>query len=78
MSTQNIDGIYKLLQHKKAPDNCYVISEHSSVDDKILPLKDALSSIVGTGIAAIISCLPGHLAYYEKEEPGERYILEKQ
>jgi len=74
---QNIKCIYNLLKNKNAPDICYIFSEHSTANGVILPLKEALTNIVGSGIAAIISCIPGQLAFLEQEEEGERYIFER-
>jgi hypothetical protein len=43
-----------------------------------IPLSTALEEIVGTGYAAIISCISGQLGYYEGEEQNERYLLQVQ
>ncbi len=40
-------------------------------------LTDALAAVVGRGFGTILVCIPGSLAYYEGEDPGERYILER-
>jgi len=28
-------------------------------------------------MGAFVSCIPGKLGYFESEEPGERYVLER-
>ncbi|MFA5982399.1 MAG: hypothetical protein WC782_00105 [Methylococcaceae bacterium] len=72
---QTAENIYALLVSKNAPDICYLISEHTSFDGKIMQLEEALNKIVGSGVATIISCIPGELAYYEGEDLKNRLIL---
>jgi hypothetical protein len=72
---QTAENIYDLLVSKNAPDTCYLISEHTSFDGKMMQLKEALNKIVGSGVATIISCIPGELAYYEGEDLNNRLIL---
>ncbi|MDO9026356.1 MAG: hypothetical protein Q7U87_00590 [bacterium] len=74
-SEQTPDKIFKLLKSKNAPEYCHVISEDTTIDNMDLLLKDALFLILGKGSGTIISCIPGKLAYYEGEDPQERYIL---
>ena len=75
---QRPSEIAALLEQRGAPRDCYVISEFGSdIDGKTMPLREALDTIVGFGMGTLISCLPGRLAYFEGEEAGERYILER-
>jgi hypothetical protein len=74
---QNIDDIYMRLKEKGAPDMCHVLSENIRIDNRELPLKKALEETIGMGMGTFLSCIPGKLAYYEGEEPGERYICER-
>ena len=78
---QNGDGVLQLLKSKHAKNNCYVISANWKIDGKTLPLAEALFQIVGfgayDGFGTLVSCIPGKLAYYEGEEPHDRYILER-
>ena len=74
---QQAAAIEALLRRSGAAEICYVIAEDPSLDGRELPLSEALRLIVGRGQGAIVSCLPGVLAYYEGEEPGERYILSR-
>jgi hypothetical protein len=74
---QQTDTIAADLRQRGAPSDCYVMSELRTLDSKTLPLSEALDAIVGYGMGSFISCLPGKLAYFEGEEPGERYILER-
>jgi hypothetical protein len=66
------------LREKGAGDRCYLLSEDADLDGRELALDDALVAIVdgGSHIATFISCVPGHLAYFHDEEPGNRYLLE--
>jgi hypothetical protein len=43
-----------------------------------MPLDAALEGVYCGDMGAIISCIPGKLAYYEGEDHGERYILDRQ
>ena len=74
---QTSDAILKLLINKGATDSCYLISEDPELDGKTLPLNTALDKVVGFGMCTIICCNPNKLAYYEGEEPKERYLLTK-
>jgi hypothetical protein len=38
-------------------------------------LTDALSAIVDMDAGALVSCIPGKLAYFEMKGLGERYLL---
>ena len=74
---QTPDALLALLRARKAPDTCHVISEGREVDGADMPLKEALDHVVGMALGTFISCIPGRLAYFEGEEPGERYVLER-
>ena len=72
---QNIDSIIRLLGEKGAPDECYVISEDPHMDGTNQQLTNAIDQIIGSGNAAIISCIPGVLGFYEGEDKNTRYLL---
>jgi hypothetical protein len=74
---QKINDIHMCLKEKGAPDTCYVLSENIRIDKLELPLKKAVEETIGMGAGTFLSCIPGKLAYYESEEPGERYICER-
>ena len=74
LSTARILG---LLRSHGAPTECYLISESSDLDGRALPLEEALGEIIGRGMGTLVSCIPGRLAYFEGESPGERYLLER-
>jgi len=71
------EAIAEQLRKRGAPKECYIVSETAELDGQTLPLEDALDAVVGRGMGTFISCVPGKLAYFEGEEPGERYILER-
>ncbi len=73
-SEQTIDNIHHVLKAKGAPDTCYLVGG-DDLDGRTLNLRDAL--VMGSNVGTFISCIPGKLAYYEGENEGERYILER-
>jgi hypothetical protein len=68
-------ALERILKAKGAPERCYCLSENVELDDQELPLRSALERVIGSGMGTFLSCLPGRLAYFEGEEPGERYVL---
>jgi hypothetical protein len=74
-SEQTVARIAELLRDRGAPRDCYAVSELDKVDGRMAPLEEALTAIVGMGLGALLSCIPGRLAYYEGEMPGDRCIL---
>jgi hypothetical protein len=65
---QGIENIARLLRSKGAGQTCWVISEDSKLDRHELQLEQALEEVLGRGIGAILSCIPGKLAYFEGED----------
>lgn len=74
---QNADAIAKLLVNKGAPPLCHIISADRDIDNRELPLDNALEETVGMNIGTFISCIPGKLGYFEFEDIGHRYIFER-
>jgi hypothetical protein len=72
---QDASAIAATLFAKGAPPTCYALSEASRIDDRELSLETALMEVVGRGMGTFLSCIAGQLAYFEGEEPNERYIL---
>jgi hypothetical protein len=72
---QTTQGISTLLRQRGAPDRCYVISELAALDQRMVSLHEALSATVGMGLGSVLSCVPGQLAYFEGETPGDRCLL---
>lgn len=73
-SAERIDA---LLRSNGATDLCYAISTDSELDGRTVPLREALTRIHGLGHGTLLSCVPGLLGYFEGEEMGARYILER-
>jgi hypothetical protein len=63
------------LQKRHSPKVVYALSEDPLLDEKELPLVEALHRIVGRGMGTVLSCIPGRLAFVETED--ERFILER-
>lgn len=70
-----VENIACELQKRRSPNIVFAISEDPRLDQKELPLIEALQQIVGLGIGTVLSCVPGRLAFVETED--ERYILER-
>lgn len=73
------ETVLTMLKKEGAPDSCYVLSIDAEIDGKEMLLCDALKRAVGLG-PALISCIPGKLAYLESEQgigAAYRYLLIK-
>ena len=70
-----VNNIALELQKRHSPNIVFAISEDPSLDQKELPLVEALKQIVGRGMGTVLSCVPGRLAFVETED--ERFILER-
>lgn len=74
-SKLSADSIVRELKKRHSPNTVYAISEDPRIDQKELPLNDALQQVVGYGMGTVLSCIPGQLAFVETED--ERFILER-
>ena len=72
---QHASKIFEMLRARGAPERCYVISGSSDRDGTEAELRKALDETVGNYDGTFLSCVHGKLAYFEGEEPNERYIL---
>jgi hypothetical protein len=63
------------LRKRHSPNIVFAISEDPALDQKDLPLAEALKQIVGRGMGTVLCCIPGRLAFVETED--ERFILER-
>src|SRR5260370_32337972 len=77
-SKQFFPDILQVLKSHGAPSVCYVMSSGDELDGREMDLSEALRSIVGRGVGAFVSCVPGRLAYFESEEKNERYICHRE
>jgi hypothetical protein len=74
---QSTSLILEMLQQRGAPEQCYVVSDSGELDTRTLPLDEALGLIVAMSPGTLVSCIPGRLGYFEGEDPGARFILER-
>jgi hypothetical protein len=72
-SKLSADNIAIELQRRHSPSIVFAISEHPALDQKEVPLVEALEEVVGSGMGTVLSCIPGRLAFVETED--ERFIL---
>ena len=70
---QGNENVLRLLKSKGAGQMCWVISEDAEIDGRESDLESALENVNGRGMGAILSCIPGKLAYFEGED--ERLLL---
>lgn len=70
------EALEKLLRAKGAGPTCHVIAEGLKADGRELPLREALLQVCLQRSGAILSCLPGRLAYYRPESPAPGVVLE--
>jgi len=70
-------GLEQLLKAKGAGPTCHVIADGLKADGLELPLGQALNEICLQRGGAILSCLPGRLAYYKPESPAPGILLER-
>jgi len=70
-----VENIAVELWKRRSPKSVYAISEDPTIDQKVLPLVEALRHVAGRGIGTVLSCIPGCLAFVETED--ERFILER-
>jgi hypothetical protein len=70
--------IDELLRDHGAPARCYLISTMIDLDGREGDLSEVLQKVVGSFEGTFISCIPGHLAYYEGEYENDRYLCRRQ
>jgi len=70
-----VDNIARELRKRHSPSIIFAISEDPALDQKELPLLEALRMTVNRGLGTVLSCIPGRLAFVETED--ERFILER-
>jgi len=71
------EELEKLLQAKGAGPICHVIADGLKADGRDLPLREALNLVCLHPFGAILSCVPGRLAYYKPEAPEAGILLER-
>jgi hypothetical protein len=71
------DELEKLLLAKGAGPTCHVIADGLTADGRELPLREALTQVCMSRLGAILSCLPGRLAYYKPKSPAPGILFER-
>ncbi|BDU69693.1 hypothetical protein GETHOR_17940 [Geothrix oryzae] len=71
------EELEKLLAARGAGPTCHVIADGLKADGRELPLREALRLVCLHGPGAILSCIPGRLAYYKPQSPGLGILLER-
>jgi hypothetical protein len=74
---QNSEDVLRLLHERGAPDRCYVISGSSDFDGEEVELGAAVDDVFDGSDGTFVVCVPDRLAYFQGEEPGEGYLLER-
>jgi hypothetical protein len=76
-STTTVESILELLRSKGAGKTCLALSEDSSLDGAVLPLDEAVEAVLWRGFGTYLICDPERLAYFESEDVGGHYLLER-
>lgn len=76
-SRAGAETLYAILHEKGAPERCHAVSAHADLDRRELDLRTALERIAAGAGGTLLSCIPGKLAYFEGEDPGDRYVLSR-
>jgi hypothetical protein len=71
------EELEKLLRSKGAGATCHVMAAGLAADGGELPLAVALHQVCLQAGGAVLSCLPGRLAYYRPRAPLPGILLER-
>lgn len=74
-AAENVHRTLTQLREAGAPELAYVVADDNALDGQTLDVADALVRILATGTGALVSCIPGQLALFEGEHPGDRNVL---
>jgi len=71
-------AIFQALQKNGVADKtCYVISENTDIDTRILDTKEAIGETVGYGMGTILVFGNADIIYFESETMNTRFISKK-
>lgn len=76
-SSSTPEQIIRLLRERGAPADCYVFSNCKELDQRVMPLEQAIREVHGIGIGTVVSLIPGRLVFYEGELYPDQFILER-
>jgi len=71
------DIIHSRLKKLGAPRECYVFSMLDSLDGTHMQLIDAIYEAFWCDLGTVVSCIPGHLAYWTMEGPSDEILCHK-
>ena len=74
-ATLHAADVISSLRTFGAPETACCISDEFDEDAAMVPLEHAIDNVFGSGYGALVSCVPGHLAYFESGDQGVRMIL---
>jgi hypothetical protein len=69
------DQIVGRLRALGAPGTCFVLSEGDALDGRFMSLEEAIRTILLEDYGALVSCIPGRLAFYADEARQDAAVL---
>jgi hypothetical protein len=60
-----------------APATCWVVSDNPDLDARCLALENALEQLLFQDAIGFVSCVPGRLALFSDEAPGDQWVLRR-
>ena len=67
-----------MLRSRGAPLTCRIISDEARLDERAMPLDEAIAEVEVADFGTLICCIPGRLAYYRGEAGTQwRLLLER-
>jgi len=70
------DELVNLLKKNGAGADVWVISENREIDNRRLPIEDAMKAIWGVSTTSVLSCVPGKLAFLRGEHMKSEMLLQ--
>jgi hypothetical protein len=71
----SVERVLGQLRSIGCDTECYVISGLRNLDGKVLPLSDAISSVLGNTVETVLFCEKSKTGFYEGGHSKDRYIL---
>jgi hypothetical protein len=70
-------AVEEMLRKQGAPSACHVMAADGDLDEREMPLREALDAVIGSGSGAFVSCIPGRLGFYEYEDAQSSHLLSR-
>lgn len=64
------EGVEAMLKRRGAGARCYLIAPEAELDQREMPLREAIDLLINEDNVAVACCVPGRLAYYKAEWYG--------